>query len=79
MVAAMQRGGKEAVIAAKWWMQARMGWTDRFIVDDGQPADTPMRVVIELVGDPAPAAAASTDRQTTRAAFEAGRPVQLVG
>ena len=78
LAAAMQRGGKEAVAAAKWWTQARMGWSEKLLVDDGR-ADQPMRVVIELVGDPPPLAAESTDRQTTRAAFDAARHVQLVG
>lgn len=51
LVSAMQRGGKEAVAAAKWWQQSRMGWSERIVVDDGKPADTPMRVVVEFVGD----------------------------
>jgi hypothetical protein len=50
LVAAMQRGGKEAVVAAKWWTQARMGWSEKVVMDDGKPGDTPMRIIIELVG-----------------------------
>lgn len=38
--AAMQRGGKEAVVAAKWWTQSRMGWSERItVVDGGAEAD----------------------------------------
>jgi hypothetical protein len=40
--------------AIKWWQQARMGWSERIVVDDGKPADTPMRVIVELVGEAAP-------------------------
>jgi hypothetical protein len=76
---AMQRGGKEAVVAAKWWTACRMGWSERVILDDDKLTDVPMRVIIELVGDPVPVAAESTERQTTRATFNAGRHVQLVG
>lgn len=40
--------------AIRWWEQARMGWSERIVVDDGKPADTPMRVIVEFVGDAAP-------------------------
>jgi hypothetical protein len=40
--------------AAKWYTQARMGWSERIVVDDGKPADTPLRVIVEFVGDAAP-------------------------
>lgn len=50
LVAAMQRGGKEAVAAAKWWTQARMGWSKMVIMDDGKPGDTLLGIIIELVG-----------------------------
>jgi hypothetical protein len=76
LAAAMQRGGKEAVVAAKWWTASRMGWTERVIVDDGKPGDTPMRVVIELMGD------APTDQHQpakSRPGFDAANLVQLVG
>ena len=78
LVSAMQRGGKEAVTAAKWWTQARMGWSEKLLVDDGRPK-VPLRVIIELLGDPAPVTAESTDHRTTRAAFDASRCVRLVG
>jgi hypothetical protein len=37
--------------AIKWWQQARMGWHEHIVVDDGKPADTPMRVIVEFVGE----------------------------
>jgi hypothetical protein len=40
--------------AIKWWQQARMGWSERVVVDDGKPPDTPMRVIVEFVGEAAP-------------------------
>ena len=46
--------------ATKFYLQARCGWQERMLVEDGKPADQPMRVVVELVGDaPAP----QTDRR----------------
>lgn len=42
------------VHAAKWITQARMGWREHIVVDDGKPADQPMRVIVELVGEAAP-------------------------
>jgi hypothetical protein len=49
--------------AIKWWQQARMGWTEHLLVDDGKPADTPMRVVVEFVGE---AAAPRADQSAPR-------------
>ena len=37
--------------AIKWWEQARMGWTEKAPTTD--PADQPVRVVVELVGEAA--------------------------
>ncbi len=77
LVLAMQRGGKEAVAAAKWWTQSRMGWTEKLTIDDVSALkDTPMRVIIELVGDPA---VADTAPAKARAGFDADNLVQLVG
>jgi hypothetical protein len=76
LAAAMQRGGKEAVVAAKWWTQSRMNWVERVVVDDGKPGDTPMRVIVELVGD------APTDQHQqarTRPTFDATTYVEFVG
>lgn len=39
--------------AIKWWQQARMGWTERMVVNGGKPANTPMGVIVEFVGEPA--------------------------
>jgi hypothetical protein len=64
--------------AIKWWQQSRMGWSERIVVDDGRLADTPMRVIVELVGEaPAP----RIENQTTRPALPDAirRNVQLVG
>jgi len=49
LVRAMRGNGKESVIAAKWWQQSRMGWSERIVIDD-PAANTPMRVTVELVG-----------------------------
>lgn len=77
---AMQRGGKEAVVAAKWWTQSRMGWTERIIVDDGKPADTPMRVIVELVGEAAaPRIEQTAPRTGSRLADDIRKGVHLVG
>jgi hypothetical protein len=80
LVRAMRGGGNQAVAAAKWWTQARMGWMERMEVSDGKPAG-PMRVIVELVGDPLPVAepavsAASAVRGMPR---PGARHVQLVG
>jgi hypothetical protein len=77
---AMSRGGKEAVVAAKWWTQSRMGWTERIVVDDGKPADTPMRVIVELVGEAVPQAATSSAPRTgSRLSDDIRTNVKLVG
>jgi hypothetical protein len=75
--AAMQRGGKEAVVAAKWWTQSRMGWTERIEIDD-KSADTPMRVIVEYVGEAAPARVEQSAPRT-RLADDVRKNVQLVG
>lgn len=74
---AMSRGGKEAVVAAKWWTQSRMGWTERIIVDDGKPADMPMRVIVELVGEAPPQVEQAAPRPRVGETVRAN--VQLVG
>jgi hypothetical protein len=64
--------------AIKWWQQARMGWSERVVVDDGKPADTPMRVIVELVGEAAaPRVEQSAPRSESRLSDTAR--VQLVG
>jgi hypothetical protein len=66
--------------AIKWWQQARMGWTERIVVDDGKPADTPMRVVVEFVGEAAtPRVDQSAPRTGSRLPDEIRKNVQLVG
>jgi hypothetical protein len=40
--------------AMKWWTQSRMGWSERVVVDDGKPADIPLRIIVEFVGEAAP-------------------------
>lgn len=78
--AAMQRGGKEAVVAAKWWTQSRMGWKETIKVDDGKPAGTPMRVIVELVGEAAaPRVEQSAPRTGSRPPDDLIRNVKLVG
>ena len=62
--------------AINWWEKARMGWTESVVVDDGKP-NMPMRVIIELVGDPAPVTI-EQERQP-RPGFDATKLVQLVG
>ncbi len=76
LVAAMRGGGKQAVAAAKFWCQSRMGWSERITVDDGKPANTPMRVIVELVGDAAPV---QIEQARPRPGFDAAKLVQLVG
>lgn len=49
--AAMQRGGKEAVVAAKWWTQSRMGWTERITVVDGGTEDDPKTLADTEIND----------------------------
>lgn len=77
---AMQRGGKEAVAAAKWWTQSRMGWSERGIVDDSKPADTPLRIIVELVGDAAPPRVEQSEPRTgSRLSGDVRKNLQLVG
>ena len=69
--------------AAKYYTQARMGWSERIIVDDGKPADTPMRVVVEFVGE-APVSGQSPGvsgqtRTGSRLSDDIRKNVQLVG
>jgi hypothetical protein len=52
--------------AIKWWQQARMGWSERIVVNDGKLAATPMRVIVEFVGEPAPRAEQSAPRSGPR-------------
>jgi hypothetical protein len=66
--------------AIKWWQQSRMGWSERIIVDDGKPADTPMRVVVEFVGEAAaPRVDQSAPRTGSRLPDDIRKNVQLVG
>ena len=66
--------------AAKWITQARMGWSERIVVDDGKPADTPMRVVVEFVGEAAaPQAEQSAPRSGSRLPDDIRKTVKLVG
>ena len=78
LVAAMRGGGKEAVAAAKWWTQSRMGWTERVTVDDGKPTNVPLRIVVELMGGPEPP---EIDLSPPRAGsrFPNNIPVQFIG
>jgi hypothetical protein len=64
--------------AIKWWQQSRMGWSERIVVDDGKPADTPMRVIVELVGDAA-APRIEASAPPTGISDAMRRNVQLVG
>jgi hypothetical protein len=67
LVDAMRSGGKEGSPAAKWWTQSRMGWVEKILVDDGKPADTPMRVIVEFVGEAAaPSGEPSAPRNGSR-------------
>jgi hypothetical protein len=66
--------------AAKWYSQARMGWQEHIIVDDGKPADTPMRVIVEFVGEAAaPRVDQSAPRTGSRLPDDIRKHVQLVG
>jgi hypothetical protein len=65
--------------AIKWWQQARMGWSERIVVDDGKPADTPMRVVVEFVGEAGAPRAEQAVRTGPRMADDVRKNVQLVG
>ena len=70
--------------AIKWWQQSRMGWRCDAGDEDGRLPDRSMRVVVEFVGDAAPAPATidhapprPDDRG--RAADTVRKHVQLVG
>jgi hypothetical protein len=66
--------------AIKWWEQARLGWKESILVDDGKPADQPMRVIIEYVGEAGPPRVeAAAPRTGSRLPEEVRRNVQLVG
>lgn len=66
--------------AIKWWEQSRMGWREHIVVDDGKPADTPMRVIVEFVGEAgAPRVDQSAPRSGSRLADDIRKNVQLVG
>lgn len=79
LASAMQRGGKEAVAAAKWWTQSRMGWTERVLIDDEKLRDTPVRVIVELVGDAAADIQIQQPSARTRPGFDPSKAVTLVG
>ena len=72
LVRAMQAGGKEGVAAAIFWTKMRKGWSEKLVVDDDR-SKQPMRVVVEVVSDPAPVTAETAERQTLRPGFDAGR------
>lgn len=66
--------------AAKFYTQARMGWSEHITVDDGKPADTPMRVVVEFVGEAAaPRAEPSAPQSGSRLPDDIRKAVKLVG
>jgi hypothetical protein len=66
--------------AIKWWEQVRMGWSEHIVVDDGKPADTPLRVVVEFVGEAgASRVDPSAPRSGSRLADDIRNKVQLVG
>ena len=52
-VKAIKRGDFAAI---KWWQQSRMGWRGDAGDDPGRQPEASMRVVVEFVGDAAPAA-----------------------
>ena len=63
--------------AIEWWEKSRMGWTERSgDVDEAKLADIPMRVIIELVGDPAPI---QIEQENPRPNFDATKLVEFVG
>jgi hypothetical protein len=74
---------KAAAWAAERWLRMRAPeqWRERIIVDDGKPADQPMRVVVEFVGEPAASVESAAPRtgEGTRLSGEARKHVQLVG
>jgi hypothetical protein len=68
--------------AAMFYLRCH-GWveSERVVVDDGKPADQPMRVVVEFVGEPAASVESATPRtgDGARLSGEARKHVQLVG
>lgn len=66
--------------AAKWYTQARMGWSEHIVVDEGKRSETPMRVIVELVGDAAaPRVDQSAPSTGSRLPDSIRKNVQLVG
>jgi hypothetical protein len=66
--------------AIKWWQQSRMGWSQRIVVDDDKPANTSLRVIVELVGEAAaPPAEQIEPRSGSRLSDDLRRNVQLTG
>jgi hypothetical protein len=61
--------------ASKFWTQARMGWSEKAPPDD-DVAKVPLRVIIELVGSPAPA---QVTHQPARSNWKAPADIELVG
>lgn len=61
--------------AIEWWEKARLGWSEKMVVDTGPQ---PLRVVVELVGDPPPAPL-TIEHGKTRAPFDVRKHVELVG
>jgi hypothetical protein len=51
--------------AIKWYTQAKMGWSEKVVVEDNRPQNQPMKVQIELMGQPAPVAV-QVERPTPR-------------
>ena len=62
--------------AIEWWEKSRMGWTEKALVDEGALINTPMRVIIELVGDAAPI---QIEQERPRQIYDAAKLVELVG
>jgi hypothetical protein len=71
------RAGEFAAI--KWWEQSRMQWSERIMVDDGKPADTPMRVIVEFLGEPAAQRIEHAQTEVRARLPDIRRNVQLVG
>jgi hypothetical protein len=63
--------------AIRWWQQCRMGWSERIVVHDGKPADAPVRIIVEFVGE---AAAPRAEQSSgSRLSENLRGTVQLVG
>lgn len=78
LVRAMDSNQPHSVTASKFWCERRMGWTEKLSIDDSRPETT--RFVVELVGEPAPAAVKIEHEPQDRSGFDAARRhVQLVG